>query len=588
MTNLNPTQNNTEHALTLLEQIRDALENDGVDDAIEAVDDLAEYLAEWQRTETLQSARAWLEAALQDELLAFDVNAARRMVDKWADATTAEENPELDDYRERVEKRADAKAEALMVRGVASHCDEILAQAKTLENGTEAPAPSFMLKQYYTKAKMIAEAARADRESNPDLEQLVQRVGRLHSNKETASIVYGMALENQKYSNALHNLDQLPEDFLVPRFTAANLDADEVRLQYQGMVARSAARQEITQFAQQWALKVAGRAIQTAQQYLDAYEPQEAVDELDLGDNVAQFLDAETKSALDTAQTTAMTQLRNREKAEERAEKALALVSDNPLAAWDEYEAAVALYPQADGLDEAKKATLKGMRSQLKGLFREADTAFHQMRDMDRVREIVARARTQFANKDESLDELVAEFGEFEDMVQRYEDYISTGNDILTQVKDVMNEDAVAANDLLTQVESYPDFVLEAFGELYDLRTRVNQRLNADQTYNRLYRALFNESMPDVQAALEETNTASQEFVSDSRFGSLENWLKYHMAYLSARQSFQNGAHEQALQLMQPVLGQAEHPDYEDAVAMRQQIQAQMTPPTEVDDTTSE
>ncbi|MEO1162234.1 MAG: hypothetical protein AAFV98_00500 [Chloroflexota bacterium] len=578
MTTSNPPDSQHDKAYALLGEIRASLEADALDDAIAHVASLSEQLAEWQRSETLQNARTWLETALHDDLLAFDVNAARHYIRKWADASTTEENLELADYEARVEKRADEKATALMVRGVIAHCDEILAHASTLETGTESPAPSFMLKQYFTKAKMIALSARADRENNPELEQLVQRVERLHNNKETASMVYAMALENQKYSNALHNLDQLPDGFLIPRFTSTELDDKSVRLQYQGMITRSAAREELLGFARTWAAKMANNAITDAQQFMDAHEPQEAVDKLDLGENVEKYLTAETKAELTSAQTNAKTQLRNREKAEERAEKALALVSEDPLAAWDEYATAVALYQWADGLDEAYKAVLKGMRSRLKGMLRDADTAFHQMRDMERVREIASRARAQYSEKDSSLDELLAEFDNFEEMTRSYENYINTGNEILTQVKDVLNEDAVAANDLLTQVESYPEFVLEAFGELYDLRSRVNQRLNADQTYNRLYRALFNEAMVEVQTALEETNTAVSEFSSDGRFGSLESWLKYHLAFLSAQQAYQTGAHEQVMQLIKPVLGHPEHPDYDDAVAMQQQIQAQMAP----------
>lgn len=576
MSNLPDSQH--EKAYALLDEIRASLETDALDDAVAHVTTLAEQLAEWQRNETLQNARSWLEAALQDDLLAFDVTVARTYVRKWAEASASEENLELADYQARVEKRAEDKATALMVRGVIAHCDEILAQASTLETGTEAPAPSFMLKQYYTKAKAIALSARADRNNNPELEQLVQRVERLHNNKETASMVYGMALENQKYSNALHNLDQLPDSFLIPRFTSTELDDKTVRLHYQGMVQKNAAREELLGFAQMWASKMTVSAIADAQQFMDAHEPQEAVDKLDLGENIEKYLTAETKAELASAQTNAKTQLRNREKAEERAEKAPVLVADDPLAAWDEYTAAVALYQWADGLDEARTTALKGMRSRLKGMLREADAAFHQMRDMERVREIATRARAQFSEKDDSLADLLAEFNNFEEMTRSYENYIDTGNQILTQVKNVLSEDAVAANDLLTQVESYPEFVLEAFSDLYDLRSRVNQRLNADQTYNRLYRALFNEAMAEVQTALEETNTAVSEFSSDGRFGSLENWLKYHMAFLSAQQAYQNGTNEQALQLIKPVLGHPEHPDYDDAVAMQRQIQAQMLP----------
>ena len=562
-------------ALSLLEQIKTEIENDDVNDAILQLNQLTLHLTEWQRSDNLQKARAWLDAALEGDLLAFDATIARDYLQKWENASDSEEeNPELDDYRQRVENRAKQKNEALLIRGVISHSNDIIEQATTLEKGVEPPAPTFMMRQYYDKVQSIALAAQADYEKNAELEQLVQRVERLHNNKTMAAGIFSMALESQKYSNALSNLEQLPGDFLVPRFTATEDVSGEVRLQYQGMVQIPVAREEITTQAKTWASQLVTEAMATAQRYLDAHEPQEAVEELEMGDSIEKFLEAEQKTTLAEAKTTATTHLRNREKAEERTAKSLELVTTDALAAWDEYAAAYQLYQWADGLDEARQAALKGMRSQLKKMAHEADVTFHEARDMDAVAAICKRAKTRFSNKDESLNELLAQFDEFEDMIQSYQEYITAGTEIISRVKENIWQDAVAANDFLTQIESYPDFVLQAFDELYDLRAQVNQRLNADQAYNQLYQALFKEVLPEITEAIERTNVASEQFTGDNRFPTLELWLKYHMAFIPAVQQFERGSYEQVLQLIAPVLNHPEHPDYEAAQKMSQTIQA--------------
>ncbi len=563
-----------DYALSLIEQIKTEIENDSINDAVLQLAQLTEHMSDWQRSENLQSARAWLDEALQGDLLTFDGGIARDYLQKWVTALdTPDNNPELEDYRQRIEKRAKAKNDTLLIRGVISHSNEIIEHAQSLEASSEPPAPNFMLRQYYNKVKTIVLSAQAEHDKNPELEQLVQRVERLHSNKETASSIFSMALESKKYSNALNNLDQLPPEFLVPRFTATEDVAGTLRLSYQGMIPLADARQEITTRAEQWAQTVSTHAITTAQRYLDAHEPQEAITELDLGDNVEKFLSAEQKTALETIQSTATSDLRNKERAEERATKALERVGTDSLAAWDEYVAAFQLYQWADGMMEAYQAVTEAMRDQLQAMAHEADIAFHEARDMVRVREICKIAKTRYANKDASLTELLQQFDEFEGMLQRYQDYITAGNEILVKVKATIWEDAVAANDFLTQIESYPDFVLQAFEELYDLRIQVNQRLNADQTYNKLYTALFNDVLPEITQAIERTTVAAGEFTSDDRFPVLEKWLKYHMAFISAKPHYDRGNYEQTLQLIAPVLNHPKHPDYETAIKMNQVIQ---------------
>ena len=562
-------------ALNLIEQIKIDVENESIDDVALQLEQLNQHIGRWQRNENLQTSRLWLDDALKADLLTFDIGKAQDYLRKWSEASdNPEENPELADYRNRVAMRAKQKNEALLVRGVISHSNEILEQADTLERGNEPPAPSFILREYYEKVRNIVLSARAEHDKNSELEQLIQRVDRLHQHKETASMLYSMALESKKYSNALNNLAQFPSDFLVPRFTSIEDTNGDIRLNYQGMVGVDVAQQEITSLAQTWASQVTNDALLKSQQLLEAHEPQEAIEELDLSENIQKFLSADLKTNLEKAQSDALIQLRNREKAEELAKTALDLADTKPLDAWSDIIAAQNLYEWAHGLGEARQATLTAMRAQLEALAHEADVEFHEKRNMVRVREISTYAQSNYANKDESLTTQLQAFDEFDDMVQHYQEYISAGNDLIAKVKSLIWDDTVAANDFLTQIESYPEFVLEAFDGLYELRVQVNQRLNANQRYSELYQSLFSETLSDITTSLEKTSIASNEFENDDRFPKLENWLSYHMAFITAQAQFEQGASEKSLQLIAPVLNHPKHPDYESARKMSEVIRA--------------
>ena len=131
-----------DRALQLLEQIQAEIEDEQLDKAVEQLYQLSEHFSEWQRSEHIQAARAWLEIALADDLLTFDAGAAQEHLKKWGSASeSAEENPELAQYREQVAARINEKNAALLIRGVISHCDELLEEAKSLQTGTEPPAP---------------------------------------------------------------------------------------------------------------------------------------------------------------------------------------------------------------------------------------------------------------------------------------------------------------------------------------------------------------------------------------------------------------------------------------------------------------
>ncbi|MCA9915571.1 MAG: hypothetical protein KC496_19590, partial [Anaerolineae bacterium] len=223
-------------------------------------------------------------------------------------------------------------------------------------------------------------------------------------------------------------------------------------------------------------------------------------------------------------------------------------------------------------LPRVRQQIVAGLKDQLQDILREVDRIFQQDREMNEVRRMARQARAQYSDIDESLNPLLEQIADYDVMAQEYEQYIENGQEIIRQVQTVMHEDAVAANELLSQVESFPEFVLEAFDNIYTLRTRINHRLNADQAYSRLYPALFAEDGSEVSQAVEDARNAGEEFPEDGRFPALVQALQYHQAFLSAQQQFANGAADQALQLLSPVLNAPNHPDAKHAQALQQQI----------------
>lgn len=569
-----------DRALELLDQIRAELDNDEVENAVAQLAQLNDHMTEWRRNEVIQNARDWLDETLADDVLAFDGTTAQTYLEKWAAALEADsEHPELDNYHQRVEKQISDKNDTLQVRGAISYCDELLDAADKLERASDPPKPDFVMQQYYRKARGVALTAQSSYAENVDIERLVQRIERIHNHKETASHIYPMALEGSKYSNALNNLDQLAHDMLIPHYIATHAATEETKLTFNGMVTKAQAHEEIQHLGKTWATAMLQKAIQTSHQYLEAHEPQEAVDKLELGENIEKFLEEIQRNELQAAKTKATSDLRNREKAEEHIQKAIELAAEDAMRAWDEYANAYHTYQWLDELDETRKTVVKALRGQINSLLKEADTAFHDARNMERVRQIVQGAKSQYANKDASLDDMLKQFTEFEDMVTSYEEYYNNAKETLAKVRRQINEDAHAANELLSQVETYPPFVLEAFEDIYDLRQNVNQRLNADHIYSQLYPALFNDSTEAVMEAVEQSKIAANDFSDDNRFTALIQALQYHMAFLNAQQSAAAGSVEQALTLLAPVLNSAEHPDYEAAKKLQLQLQAQQVPP---------
>lgn len=577
---MNP-ESRKDRALALLDQLRSDLENEQIADAMGQASALHQHLAEWQRSDIVQTARNWIEDALKADLITFDITTAQQYLDQWQEVALSEEgaSTEVEHYRQQVEQRIQEKRDTLQIRGVISHCEALLQGAANTEAGAEPPHPEFMRRQYYDKALHTAQAAMAEFSDSPDLERLLQKVERVHNHKLIAAEIFMQALQHMNYTVALHNLDQLPATERIPRFIATTQTTGDVKFNYEGLVSQPEARSELTRHATTWASNTVQTAMQAAQQQLDAHNPQAGLDTLTIADDVRRYLDDDTRSQLNTLEAICRKTLMDQQTAQTRAEQAKKMAGDDPLAAWDTYTEARNTYEWAEGLTEARQAIIKGMRHRLRQLIGQVDEAF-EARDMNLVRSLSQQARIAYENKDSALDELLQRVTEYGDMANRYDEYIQTGQGILAQVRELLWEDTVGANDLLSQVESYPDIVLEAFTDLYDLRTTVNQRLNADQRYSELYPALFDPKIDTVREAIDKANAATTEFAEDARFSSLLQALQLHLAYLSAQIQAQNGNSEPAQKLLAPVLSQPNHPDFAAAQQLMQQLQMPPEPPT--------
>jgi hypothetical protein len=565
-----------------MDQLRAALENDNLSGAMHQVKQLTEHMQSWERTERIAEARRMLDSVLQEDVLAFDGTAANQQLERWASATEGdEEPPELQRYRQRIQERIQERQRELQIAGVQARSESLVTQANELERSQQAPHPNFLMEQYYQKALNIVLTAQAEYPDHTALEQLAQRMERVQQQKESAMVLYELALLNDKYSNALHNLEQIPADALIPRFALLDDASGERNLNYQGMVAVPNAKSEITALARRWAAATLQKKLQDAEQHLHLHNPQEAVNLLDVSQNVSQFLDEEQRGQLQAAKTRAAEQLRNLERAQELLANAEKLVESDALQAWDQLAQAEQIYRWVDDLPQVREAIVGALRDQLQDTLNEMDRIFQDDRDMATVRQMARQAQQQYANKDESLEPILERIADYDAMAQEYEQYVENGHGILREVQAVMHDDAVAANELLSQLEAFPEFVLEAFDNIYTLRTRINQRLNADQAYSRLYPALFAEDSAEVAQAVEETREVGQEFAEDGRFPALVQALQYHQAFLAAQQQFVNGAPEQALQLLTPVLNAPNHPDAKRAQALQQQILQSRSDPEE-------
>jgi len=259
------------------------------------------------------------------------------------------------------------------------------------------------------------------------------------------------------------------------------------------------------------------------------------------------------------------------EQAEAQSQQAIDSAEENPQSAWNSYATAYHTYQWIPSLNRAREVVVSALLEQLKQQVSQAEEAFNN-RNMEEVRTIVKKAQADFSQKDSSLDELMARLTELDEMTHQYDRYIADASTILREVKETIWEDPTAANDLLSQVEGFPDIVLDSFPEVYDLRDQVNRRLNADFTYKNLYNVLFSTEKEEVIGSIEEAQNATEEFPNDSRFAGLHKALQIHLAYLSAQAEHANGNIQKALELLTPIATANNHPDQENAARLIEEI----------------
>lgn len=549
-------------SLELIEKLKVAVDSEQIDTAADYLAQLQRHITDWRKSSQIQEARLWLDEALAGELLVFNGEQARRYLEQWRSAHDDENTAEIDAYEVRVREQSQRKQAVIHVRGVMSHCDELLEQAAELEKSSSPPNPQFLIENYYSKVLDIATAAKAEIRSSPELDVLQRRVEQLHGHKVTAARIYPVALEDDKYTDALTDLDKLPVDMLIPRFVLVG--GDDRRTTFSNMVMHDDARTEIRRQAQTWAEAQAKRVMQSAQAAMDAHQPEEAVEELGAADQWAQLLTPETRITLSDVRQRATTILQSKQKAHELAQQAAQIAPEDDFQAWTIYGQARALYESLDELADTKQTILEQMRKTLNRMVKQADKAF-QERNMERVRELYQRGQSQYAEVDASLAAPLERLTEFNEMTQQYDEYLQTANSLYKQVRDLLWQDSVGANDILTQLESYPDIVLEAFPDLYDTRQQVNERLSADTLYGDLYPKLFADSADEVRAAFEETKAAVEDYPGDSRFPVLRDALNMHLYFINAQQKLQAGKQDEAVEALRAVAGVNGHPDQERA-----------------------
>jgi hypothetical protein len=553
-----------EYALDSLERLRAAITDENVDEAVEQLRSLRTLVKDWQRTTAIRKARVWLDEALRGDLLLFNGEEARRHLERWKDALT----PDSDDfeytrYETLVDNRADQKSTALLVHGVTAHCESLLSRAQELERSETPPRPEFILSNYYGKAHSMVRAAVAEHEGNAELTLLLQRAEKLYNDRQTAAKIYTDALEREKYRDALNDLSRLPADVPVPRFTADTASGRRT-LVFAGMTPVSEARSELETLAQAWAAGKAAEMIRTASAQLDTHDPQAGLETLAGREPFDQFLTADLRAQLDGLRSRAQNDLRSRQRAEQLVTQAAQTLEVNPIDAWNQYAEAYRLFEWTPALPPLRDSVLKALAGQLERLVSRAEQAFNN-REMEHVRQIVGSARRIYSGKDAVLDTLLERLTELEEMTRQYDDYLGSASDLYSQVKVLLRDDAVAANDLLTQLESYPDIVLEAFPDLHEYRNRVNRRLSADQIYNGLYAQVYVPDVASVDRGIQAAEAAAEDYTDDHRFPSLTRLLHLHRDFLLAQQQHNTGQVEKALFLIEPVANASNHPDREAA-----------------------
>lgn len=552
-----------DRALRTLDLIRDALVDGSLPDALTQIDVLQGQLVEWRRAD----ARRWLDDALAQDVLLFNVDAARQRLDQWAGTLMGgADDSVLRDYREQVTGRIEQKHRELQVRGVVSHCQELWSRAQTEERRESAPHPDHIIKSYIRPAYEVARSAQLEYPQDPRVQSLVAQASQLLDERERAARVYVKALENNLYADALDTLASLQVVEGIPRFS---LDAAGQAI-YQNMVSISEAQQEIMKMGRAWADAHIATLLQQVHDHLEAHQPQTALDVLEMRKRVERFAEATISAKLREFEQRANEDLRKLQHAERRGQQALQVLNDNPMGAWDVYREAHNVYPGAPSLPATRERILGRLISDLEEQASQAESAF-DARLMDQVGVIYQRAREVFSDKAPELETLLARLEEIDWQARTYMEYRGAALAALEQIRSLLPDDIRGASDVLGRLEEMPSIVLDDLPGLGEARGAIRRQMHVEMAYNRLYQLLYSDSIETVEAGLSEVD----EFTGEIRFEQLRDDLEVHLTYLNGHVEYAVGQLVPARRLFMQVAGSEGHPDQVEAQRMVAEIDDQ-------------
>jgi hypothetical protein len=553
-----------QRALQLLEQVRVALNESDLLEAGQQLDSLQKHLVEWKRS----NARVQLDAALNDDLLLLNVDVAKRYLQEWESSLGADETREdLEQYQGRVQQRIQEKQTDLQVRGITAHCNDLWQKAAESEASDQPAHPDTLLTENYTKARDLVAVAHAEHAGNAGLEILLQKATRLRENKVIARGIYQIAIGAERHTDALDELNKLASDALLPRYRVGRNETGAV-LVFDRMVPVDDTRDEIERLGRAWASnKLPGML--AAQDHLQEYQPQAALDALQDRPRAERFLDEATLQKLIDLEQQATDDLDALARAEERAQEAVQLIAQDTVDAWNTYVAAYQIYAGAPSLNPTRQAIVEQMVVQMKQMDVEAEDAF-AMKDMARVQQIYLTAQHNFSDKDTALDDRLERLAEIDWNAQRYLEYLQNATSMMGQIREMTREDVVSADEMLSRLNEYPDIVLEELTDLQAVRDLVSYHIKMENTYEQLNHLLTATDIAELQQGV----IAAEEYADDVRFSRLADHLQLHGIFLTAQRHHAAGDLEQALVQLQQVANADGHPDQAEAMRLATQTRA--------------
>lgn len=551
-----------ERALETLDHIRTALTNDDLQSALQNISSLQTTLAGWTRRDV----RDWLDTALRGDLLTFDAQAAKTRLAQWQTAAP-EDARDHEFYGERIAERNREKQVDLQVRGAIAHCDSLWAEAARLETSDNPPKPDFVMQNQYVRAVSIAKSMSAEHPDNAELSSLLQKAEATEANKRLVNRAYQTALEDEGYADVLDALTTVPASVLIPRYTVVTEPGSPEYTRFDRMVTMAQAREELMRFARIWARDVAETRIANADEALQNYQPQIAIDVLDVWHTLERFIDASLVETFKQLDQRAHDDLQRLEQADRRARQAQRLADENPVGAWDIYAEAYHIYPGANGLHAARNSIINAMSAQLERLVMEAEVAYNA-HQFDRFDQLYRSAIHNYTEKDPVLDTLLERMEPLNIEVQNYREQVKNARRLAESIHQEVDRDLQRAGDLLTQLEQFPQDVLADVTDYPALKESVRTQLNMQVVFNQLVQLIESSDSNEVARGIGIANGQT-----DERFVPLAQDLKLHLDYLTARQLYASGKIDEAQALLETIANISEHPDHEDALALMNEIQ---------------